>query len=119
MRIHHAQIMIPAGREDEARGFYEGLLRLTPVPRPPEMPDPGLWYRCGELELHLGIQKSAPDPESRAHVAFATADLDAVRARIEGADLETRDAAPLGGRRRFHARDPFGNRLEFLEEKNS
>jgi catechol 2,3-dioxygenase-like lactoylglutathione lyase family enzyme len=116
MRIHHVQIMIPAGREDEARGYYAGLLGLTPILRPEGVsPRPGLWFRCGSQEVHLGVQAELPDPESRAHVAFAVPDLAALRARIEGADFEVKDAPPVGGAPRFHTRDPFGNRLEFVE----
>jgi catechol 2,3-dioxygenase-like lactoylglutathione lyase family enzyme len=116
MKIHHVQIMIPPGREAEATGFYAGLLGLDVVPKPPGAGRPGLWFSCGEQEIHLGIDDGAAEPRaSRAHAAFEIDDFDAVRARITGADFEVRDAAPLSGRRRFHTRDPFGNRLEFLE----
>jgi catechol 2,3-dioxygenase-like lactoylglutathione lyase family enzyme len=106
--------MIPAGREDEARGFYEGLLGLVPIPRP-EMENPGFWYRCGAEEVHLGIEAGGGGASSRAHVAFAVENLDTLRARLSGADFEVRDGRPLAGARRFHTRDPFGNRLEFME----
>ncbi len=114
MRIHHVQIMVPAGREDEARGFYQGLLGLIPRERPPQE-RPGLWYSVGGAEVHLGLGETPPG-DSRAHVAFVVEDLDLMRSRLEGADFEVREARPLGGARRFHTRDPFGNRLEFMEE---
>mgnify|MGYP001389422235 CR=1 FL=1 len=41
--------------------------------------------------------------------------LDALRARLEAAGIATEDDALLPGYRRFYARDPFGNRTEFLE----
>lgn len=116
--------MIPAGREDEARGFYEGVLGLIPVPRP-DMPNPGFWYRCGEQEVHLGVETGPFTASSRAHVAFAVEELDLVRASLEGADFEVREARGAGGGRgtaggrRFHTRDPFGNRLEFMEAEGS
>jgi catechol 2,3-dioxygenase-like lactoylglutathione lyase family enzyme len=117
MRIHHVQIMIAAGREDEARGYYQEILRLTPIPRPRQASArPGLWFRCAGQEVHLGVEARPVEAGSRAHVAFQVADLDALRARLEGADFEVREAPPLAGARRFHTRDPFGNRLEFLEE---
>jgi catechol 2,3-dioxygenase-like lactoylglutathione lyase family enzyme len=106
--------MIPAGREDEARGFYEELLGLVPVPRP-DLDNPGLWYRCGTQEVHLGIERGLFGVSSRAHVAFAVENLKTLRARLEGADFEVRDARAATGGPRFHTRDPFGNRLEFME----
>lgn len=127
MRIHHVQIMIPAGREDEARGYYQGLLGFRPLERPVGMPGASLWFRAGSAEVHLGIQARGPEPESRAHVAFAVsaAELARLREAILGADFEIREArvgAGEGGEgpgapgRRFHTRDPFGNRLEFMED---
>jgi len=127
MRIHHVQIMIPAGREDEARGYYQGLLGFRPLERPAGMPGASLWFRAGPAELHLGIQAHPPEPESRAHVAFAVSAAEWARLReaILGADFEIREArvgAGEGGEgpgllgRRFHTRDPFGNRLEFMED---
>ena len=42
--VDHVQIPIPAGREDEARRFYAGLLGLREVPKPPELAKRGgLW----------------------------------------------------------------------------
>ena len=133
MRIHHVQIMIPAGREDEARGYYQGLLGFRPLERPAGMPGASVWFRTGTAEIHLGIQSAAPDAESRAHVAFAVppAEFNRLREAILGADFEVREAVGGGGGtggasgagggagpawRRFHTRDPFGNRLEFMED---
>jgi catechol 2,3-dioxygenase-like lactoylglutathione lyase family enzyme len=116
MRIHHVQIMVPVDRLEEARGYYEGLLELQPVPRHASE-RPGLWYACGDLQLHLGTQPGLPDPTSRAHVAFAVSDLDRLRRCLEEAGFEIKDASSASGARRFHTRDPFGNRLEFTEER--
>lgn len=108
--------MIPLDRLEEAHGYYEGLLELKPVPRH-ESDRPGLWYACGDLQLHLGTQPGPPDPTSRAHVAFAVTDLDRIRARLKEAGFEIKDGSSAAGPRRFHTRDPFGNRLEFTEER--
>ena len=116
MRIHHVQIVIPAGREAEARGFYEGLLGLEPIPRPESGSGRGAWYRVGEQELHLREVEEGFRPDAHAHTAFLVPDPDRLRARIEGADFEVRPAPPRRGKSRFHTRDPFGNRLEFMEE---
>jgi catechol 2,3-dioxygenase-like lactoylglutathione lyase family enzyme len=70
----------------------------------------------GEQELHVGI-----DPEFRAvgksHPAFRVTDLPALRARLVARGVEVYDDLPLPGHDRFYARDPFGNRLEFVEPR--
>jgi hypothetical protein len=44
-----------------------------------------------------------------------TADLDALRARLNAAGIATTDDDSIPGSRRFFAADPFGNRLEFRQ----
>jgi hypothetical protein len=53
----------------------------------------------------------------KAHPALLVEGLDALRAVLDEEGVEIRDDAPLEGFRRFHAWDPFGNRLEFLEAR--
>ena len=116
MRIHHVQIAIPPGREPEARGFYEGLLGLEPILRPVGSRGRGFWYRAGDQEVHLREAEEGFRADPHAHTAFLVPDPERLMARIEGADFEVQPAPPRGGQFRFHTRDPFGNRLEFMEE---
>ena len=80
---------------------------------PPKL-DPAkfVWFRLGgDLELHCMLVDEAP-PE-RPHFCLAVdEDLAALRARLEAADTETRDATEIVGRPRFFCRDPFGNLIE-------
>jgi hypothetical protein len=41
------------------------------------------------------------------------ADLDALAGRLRGAGIDVAFDDAVPGTRRFHASDPFGNRLEF------
>jgi catechol 2,3-dioxygenase-like lactoylglutathione lyase family enzyme len=111
MRIDHVQLAAPPGSEAAARAFYGGVLGLEEVEKPePLRARGGVWFRLGAgQELHVGVD---PDfsPANKAHPAFAVDDLDALAARI--GDVSWDDALPQA--RRFYARDPFGNRLEFL-----
>lgn len=114
-RFHHVQVAIPAGGEPLARRFFGELVGLEEVAKPANLAARGgLWFRVGDLELHLGV-----DPEFRAseksHVALCVHDLGALRSRLERSGVETWEDAPLPGYRRFYARDPFGGRVEFLE----
>jgi hypothetical protein len=54
-------------------------------------------------------------PARKAHPAFVVVGLDQLRKRLQAAGVELDEQPQLEGLRRFHAFDPFGNRLEFLE----
>ena len=116
---HHVQLARPEGREAEARHFYQGLLGLREVVRPPVLRGRGgAWFRGPMLELHLGV-----DDEFRAarkaHPGILTDRLDDLAERLTGAKVEVLWDVDLPGFRRFYASDPFGNRLEFLQPAGS
>ena len=71
----------------------------------------------GSQELHLLVEADAVDlnPRSRRHPCLEVDDVTALRATLDanGVDTEAEDF-PLPGRRRFFARDPFGNLIEFV-----
>ena len=112
--IVHVQVGITAGGEDAARDFYHGLLALDELPKPESLQDRGgCWFRCGSQEIHCGVEDVVAP--SRRHPALLTDELDALQARLDAAGIETSIERQLPGYRRFYARDPFGNRLEFLQ----
>jgi catechol 2,3-dioxygenase-like lactoylglutathione lyase family enzyme len=113
--IDHVQVAAPAGCEAEARAFYGGLLGLDELPKPDALrANGGCWFRVGSQELHVGVEDPFA-PARKAHPGFVVADLDtlAERLRSQGIAVAPDDAIP--GTRRFHADDPFGNRLEFRQ----
>lgn len=113
--LHHVQLAMPAGREDDAERFYAGLLGLPRVPKPPELEGRGgCWFRSPGVEIRLGVEEGFR-PARKAHPALIVAGLDTLAERLErnGVSIE-RDVEPEG-HRRFYATDPFGNRLEFIE----
>lgn len=115
LAIDHVQVAIPVGGEDAARGFYGVLLGLTELPKPENMASRGgCWFQLAAQQLHMGTE-TAFRPAKKAHVALATKDLDAVRARLQANGYATITDDPIDGRRRFFSEDPFGNRIEFLE----
>jgi catechol 2,3-dioxygenase-like lactoylglutathione lyase family enzyme len=109
--LDHVGITIPIGGEDVSRTFYNGLLGLKEITKPATLSARGgIWYLLpdGRL-LHLPADADFTPPP-RAHPAFI-ADLDALAGKSEPLwDFE------LAPRRRFYLSDPFGNRLEFLEQ---
>jgi catechol 2,3-dioxygenase-like lactoylglutathione lyase family enzyme len=113
--LHHVQLAMPPGEEQAAIDFYEGVLGLSRVPKPPELADhAGVWFRRGDLEVHLGVEEGF-QPALKAHPAFLVEDLDRMRARVEMSGFKVIESEQFSGFHRVHVRDPFGNRLELIE----
>ena len=54
----HVQVAMPRGKENRARTFYSGLLGLKEIPKPGATAGRGgVWFQCGQLQLHLGIEE--------------------------------------------------------------
>ena len=114
--LDHLQLVMPACKEAEARAFYGDLLGLTELEKPPELaPRGGCWFALGSQALHLGIETPFT-PARKAHPAFTVSDLNALKVRLEAAHIATVDDTAVPHVRRFYAADPFGNRLEFLQQ---
>ena len=112
--LDHLQLAMPAGKEAEARAFYSDLLGLAELEKPPQLAGRGgCWFALGTQALHLGVDTPFV-PARKAHPAFTVTDLEALRARLEVANISTLDDFTLPHVRRFYAADPFGNRLEFI-----
>ncbi len=117
--FHHVQLAIPPGGEDEGRRFYGEAVGLDEVEKPePLRSRGGCWFRSrdGSVEVHLGVEADFR-PARKAHPAILVAGLEELRARLDAAGAEVRVDVQLESHRRFHAFDPFGNRLEFLERQ--
>ena len=113
--LDHVQLAMPAGREDEAVAFYEGLLGIPRRPKPPHLAARGgCWFEDGELKVHLGVD---PDfrPARKAHPALEVEDLTALIRSLVDAGCRVVDDEPLPGYDRAYVDDPFGNRIELLE----
>ena len=114
----HVQLAIPDGSEDEARAFYGGLLGLTEVPKPAALAGRGgCWFAGPGVAIHLGVEEPFV-PARKAHVALLVAELDELRTRLAASGIEIRVDDVDIGVRRFHAFDPFGNRLEFVDRRD-
>jgi catechol 2,3-dioxygenase-like lactoylglutathione lyase family enzyme len=114
-RLDHVQLAMPAGREDEAVAFYEGLLGLPLVPKPPHLAvRGGCWFERGALKVHVGVDASFTAAR-KAHPAFIVSDLDGLVATLAEVGVPIKDDEPLEGYHRVYVDDPFGNRLELME----
>jgi catechol 2,3-dioxygenase-like lactoylglutathione lyase family enzyme len=117
LRVHHAQITIPTGEEIKAREFYCGFLGLREVPKPEVLQSRGgFWLEIGDFQIHVGTEEDFDRTKTKAHVAYLVEDLDAWREKLENRGIKILDGIPIPNYSRFEFRDPFGNRVEFLEE---
>jgi catechol 2,3-dioxygenase-like lactoylglutathione lyase family enzyme len=113
--LHHVQLAMPPGREGEARAFFAGVLGMVEVEKPPALAGRGgAWFRDGGVEIHLGVEDPFA-PARTAHPGLVVEDLDEAARRVATTGQDITWDADLPGFRRFHAHDPFGNRLEFLQ----
>jgi catechol 2,3-dioxygenase-like lactoylglutathione lyase family enzyme len=114
--IHHVQITVPIGAEDEARAFYGKLLGLPEIPKPESLRGRGgFWLRVGGRDLHIGVEDGVDRSRSKAHVAYTVDDLEAWRSTLEAAGIAVIESIPIPGHDRFEVRDPFGNRVEMIQ----
>ena len=113
--IEHVQLAMPPGRENEARAFYDGVLGIPEVPKPPHLAKRGgAWFERGSLKIHLGVETDFR-PARKAHPALLVDDLEALIARLKARGVEVLEDAPLEGYVRVYVADPFGNRIELME----
>jgi catechol 2,3-dioxygenase-like lactoylglutathione lyase family enzyme len=117
--IDHVQVAAPRGCEEAARAFYGRQLGLPEIEKPPLLAARGgCWFRVGEGELHVGVADTFV-PATKAHPALAVASVTALEELAEalttaGVELRWADDTEIPGRRRFHASDPWGNRIELV-----
>jgi len=102
--------------EEECRRFYCGLLGLRETPKPASLEGRGgFWLELGEMQIHVGTEDGVDRTASKAHLAYLVDELASWRARLEREQIKILEGVPIPGYDRFEFRDPFGNRVEFLQ----
>ncbi|CAN5645205.1 VOC family protein [soil metagenome] len=116
--LDHVQLAMPAGGEPEAIAFYQGLLGISAVPKPPHLAlRGGCWFEDGDVKVHLGVDADFR-PARKAHPALRVEGLPALLDRLRAAGVTVVDDEPLEGHDRAYVDDPFGNRIELLEPRS-
>lgn len=114
-RLDHVQLAMPRGREDDAVAFYQGLLGIPLVPKPPHLAvRGGCWFERGGLKVHLGVDDEFR-PATKAHPAFIVHGVRELAGSIAAVGHRVVDHEPLEGYDRVYVDDPFGNRIELME----
>lgn len=115
-RLHHAQITIPAGMEAEGRAFYVDFLGLREVAKPDTLSGRGgFWLEVGDQQVHVGTEDGVDRLRTKAHLAYAVDDIDLWQRRCREQAIPVAEQPPIPGFARFEIRDPFGNRVEFIQ----
>lgn len=113
--VDHVQLAMPAGEEPAAAAFYEGLLGLARLEKPPVLAARGgCWFSNGDVSLHLGVEEPFA-PARKAHPALLVVGLDSLVSVLVTAGHGVRFDDDVPGVRRCYVDDPFGNRIELVE----
>ncbi|WP_299040356.1 VOC family protein [uncultured Pseudokineococcus sp.] len=113
--IHHVQLAIPRGHEDQCRAFWGDVLGMRELDKPPVLAARGgCWFSGGALEVHLGVEEPFA-PARKAHPGLLVDGIHALAQRLQDAGHPVTWDDDFPGHERFYAADPFGNRLEFLQ----
>ena len=119
LRLDHVQLAMPLGREDDARAFYGGLLGLEEEAKPPNLAKRGgCWFKRGTLKVHLGVEGDFR-PARKAHPAFIVDDVWRLARTLRDHGYRVVEDQPLAGYDRVYVDDPFGNRIELMEPRDS
>jgi catechol 2,3-dioxygenase-like lactoylglutathione lyase family enzyme len=114
--FHHVLLAMPPGGEPAAKAFYGDRLGFEVVSKPDHLAARGgCWFRFGVTELHLGVDDGFV-ASRKSHPAFRVRGLSELRDALDAAGISVQDDEPVEGHDRWYVRDPFGNRLELIEE---
>jgi catechol 2,3-dioxygenase-like lactoylglutathione lyase family enzyme len=111
-RLHHVNLGVPVGGQEDEEGFLMNVLGYRLVPPPPELEGVVRWFESEDgSQIHL-----SEDPDhraaARAHVAVEFGDdLPALEQRLGIAGILS-DAIDVDGVRLVFCSDPAGNRWE-------
>lgn len=116
--IHHVQITVAPDEVDAARRFYCGVLGLSEIEKPDSLKGRGgFWVLAGSRQVHIGIEDGVNRHATKAHIAYQVDDLAAWHQHLTTQGISIGDSVPIPGFDRFEFRDPFGNRIEFIQPR--
>jgi len=117
--LHHAQITIPKGAEAEGKDFYCGVLGLPEKEKPESLEGRGgFWVEVGDRDVHIGTEEGFDRLTTKAHLAYQVEDISYWRNVLTQNNIQIIDGIPIPGFERFEFRDPFGNRVEMIQNVN-
>lgn len=95
------------------------MLGLREIEKPEALQERGgFWLQLGDVQLHVGTEDGVERAATKAHLAYEVGDLTAWQERMREHGIALLDAVPIPGYVRFEIRDPFGNRVEFIQREH-
>jgi catechol 2,3-dioxygenase-like lactoylglutathione lyase family enzyme len=76
----------------------------------------GFWLELSAFQIHVGTEDNFDRLQTKAHLAYQVKDLEACREKLAEKGIKILEGVPIPGYKRFEFRDPFGNRIEFLQK---
>jgi len=114
--VHHVQITIPNGTEEDGRKFYCSVLGLQEIEKPESLKERGgFWIKVGDRNVHIGTEVGFDRMNTKAHIAYEVEDISYWKTRLSKENIKVLDAVPIPNFDRFEFRDPFGNRVEMIQ----
>lgn len=114
--LHHVQLTIPKGTEEQGKAFYCHVLGLKEIEKPKSLQGRGgFWLQVGQQEVHVGTEDGFDRLTTKAHVAYQVEDVAYWRKVLTAHQIEILDSVPIPQFERFEFRDPFGNRVEMIQ----
>jgi catechol 2,3-dioxygenase-like lactoylglutathione lyase family enzyme len=91
------------------------VLGLVEIDKPePLKARGGCWFAGDGVQVHLGVEEDFA-PARKAHPAFLVNDLEAFGQKLATAGVPFQLDETVPGRLRGHIFDPFGNRIELIQ----
>ncbi len=117
--LHHVQITIPKETEEKAKNFYCGILGLQEIEKPESLKGRGgFWLKVGDKDVHIGTEDDFDRLKTKAHIAYEIEDISYWKHRLTKENIQILDGVPIPNFERFEFRDPFGNRVEMIQNLN-
>lgn len=117
INLHHVQITIPKNEEEKAREFYFDMLGLPEIEKPDSLKHRGgFWLQVGNQEVHVGTEDGVERDKTKAHIAYQVDDINYWKERLTENNIEIIESIPIPNFHRFEFRDPFGNRIEMIQQ---
>lgn len=116
MIVDHIQLAMPPSSGEVARSYFVSVLEMEEDTKPePLRSIGGYWFRKDGVILYLGVEDGFI-AQKKAHPVFIVSDLRGLTSKIVEAGYPLIWNSALPDRSRFYTNDPFGNRIEFIEE---
>lgn len=114
--LHHVQLTIPKGSEEQGKAFYCNVLGLKEIVKPASLKGRGgFWLQVGNQEVHVGTEDGFDRLTTKAHIAYHVEDVAHWKRILTEHQIEILESVPIPHFKRFEFRDPFGNRVEIIQ----